>query len=63
VEDIKTSQALLDRLRAAAHRQAAPADVEKQMVSYIMGFVKDTSNVTESRIREVLARQKGLTPD
>jgi len=60
MDDLKTSPELLERLKVAARRQPEPGEIERQRVSYIMGAVKDPTNVTESRIRDVLAKQEGV---
>jgi len=56
---LKTSSELLDLLAAAARRKPTSDEIERQRVSFIMSTVKENSDVTVSRIKEVLADQDG----
>jgi hypothetical protein len=57
--NLMTSQELLDKLQSAAKSAVSAEQVRKQRVSFIMGALKDTSNVTRERVSEILAKQDG----
>jgi hypothetical protein len=59
VTELKTPQSLLDALRKAAEQSQSEDDVKQQRVSFIMGSLSESSDVTHARVREVLARQEG----
>jgi hypothetical protein len=59
MENLHTSQELLDRMRAASKRIPSEQDIREQMVSFILGAVNSDNNITQERIEEVLARHEG----
>jgi len=57
---LKTSETLLRALRDASKYVPTADELQKQRVSFIMGSLKEESNVTRSRVQEVLDEQEGL---
>ena len=57
--DLRTSPSLLRGLQMAAQRKPTAEEVQKQRLSFIMSAVNESGEVTESRIKEVLAEQEG----
>ncbi len=57
--EIKTDESLLKRLKAAAQRPMTEQQVKEQRVSFILGMVGESSNVTREKVESVLARQEG----
>ena len=57
--ELKTRESLLSALKWATAHPPTPEELGKQRESFIMGSLKESSGVTRSRIREVLARQEG----
>jgi hypothetical protein len=59
VTELKTKESLLSALRQAAAQTPTPEELHRQRVSFIMGALKHTSDVTRARVEEVLAQQEG----
>ncbi len=57
--NLKTPKSLLDALRDAAGHELTPEEIDQQRVSFIVGSLKETNNVTRARVQEVLAQQEG----
>jgi hypothetical protein len=57
--DIKTDEALLKALEAAARKQPSASEIEKQRVSFIMGSLSDKNTVTRARVTQILAAHEG----
>ncbi len=57
--ELRTNEALINRLKIAAARELTAEEVSKQRISYIMGTLKDESTVTRSKIKEILAEHEG----
>lgn len=60
-KDLKTDQALLQRLEAAAHRHVGREELHRQRVSFIYGNLPKESTITRHQIEERLARIEGAT--
>lgn len=58
--NLKTKPKLLRELQSAVRRGSTAEDVQRQRISFIMSAVNKKGNVTESRIKEVLAAQEGV---
>ena len=56
-DSLKTAPALLNAIEVVANRTPEPGDVDRQRVSFIFSAVKDTENLTDARIKEVLSNQ------
>ena len=56
---LKTKDSLLRALREASSQPASAEELHKQRVSFIMGSLKKSSNVTRERVESVLAEQEG----
>ncbi len=59
MKQLKTKKALLAALEKAATRQLTADELYEQRVSYIMGSLKNSSNVTRAKVKEVLDAQQG----
>jgi len=57
--DLKTNPALLKALKEASTVAPSAEEISKQRVSFIMGVLKGTSDVSRDRVKEVLAEQEG----
>ncbi len=57
--ELRTDQALINRLTNAAAGELTSEEVNKQRISYILGTLKDESTVTRAKIRDVLADHEG----
>lgn len=57
--ELKTSDALLRKLREATARTLTAEELRKQRVSYIMSMMKDMSGMTRERVQRILAEQEG----
>jgi len=57
--NLRTDDALLRKLEAAASKTLSADELRKQRISFIMGTLKDNSTVTRAKITEVLAVQEG----
>lgn len=58
-DNLKTSESLLEALRRATTRSPSADEIETQRVSFIMGSLSETNNVTRARVKEILAQQEG----
>jgi hypothetical protein len=59
MHQLRTDEALLRGLKAAAGRKLSADEKHRQRVSYIMGMVKLDSGITRARVEEILAEQDG----
>jgi hypothetical protein len=57
--ETKTSEALLNALRNAAAHKPTAEELNRQRVSYIMGFLDSKSAVTRAEVEAVLAEHEG----
>lgn len=60
--DIKTDQALLNRLVEAAQHIVGREELRRQRVSFIYGNLPTDSTITRHQIEEALARIEGTEP-
>ena len=58
--EIKTDEKLLQALKRAAGHKPTAAELKEQRVSFIFGSMKNSSNVTRSRIAELLKEHDGV---
>lgn len=56
---LKTDEALLKAIRAAAVSKMSEAELREQRISFILGTLKEESGVTREKVIQVLARQNG----
>lgn len=56
---LKTDQALLERLRAAASHKMSREEVMRQRLSFVYGNMPIDSEMTRPQVREALARLEG----
>lgn len=56
---LKTRETLLSKLKQAADRKLSADELYKQRVSFIMGSLSSTSNVTRAQVKEVLEDFEG----
>jgi hypothetical protein len=59
VTNLKTNEPLLKALKKAAARVHTAEELHKQRVSFILGLLKSSSEVTRDRVEEVLTEQEG----
>jgi hypothetical protein len=57
--ELKTKRSLLDALKRASTNSPTADELHKQRVSFIIGSLKETSNVTRARVEQVLSEQEG----
>lgn len=58
--DLKTDAALLMALEKSSTRKQTADEIREQRVSFIYGAINNKTDVTRSRIQEVLAEQQGI---
>jgi len=58
-KQLKTDEALLKALRAAAVHKMTAAEIREQKISFILGSLKSESGVTREKVIEALAKQHG----
>jgi hypothetical protein len=58
-QNLKTDASLLLALKKSAEHTPTSAEIEEQRVSFIMGALKTTNNITRSEVQEILAQQGG----
>ena len=56
---LATSQALLDRLSAAAKRSLSEKEIRAQKISFIMSAVDDDSTITKAQVEKVMREFEG----
>lgn len=59
MDALTTKASLLSALTEAARTKPSADELQKQRISFIMSAVKENDDMTESRIKEVLAEQEG----
>ena len=57
--DLKTNRKLLDDLKTAGNRHLSPEEIGRQRVSFIMGTLKMSSDVTRERVAQIVAQDEG----
>lgn len=57
--EVKTEESLLNALKRATEKTPSAEEIHNQRVSFIMGTVKEHSDVTRDKVEEILARQEG----
>ena len=57
--ELKTSESLLSALRKSATHKPTAKELEEQRVSFIMGSLNRSSEITRARVQQVLAQQEG----
>lgn len=58
--DLKTDDHLLQMLKKSAAHRPNSDELQKQRVSFVYGLMNNSSEMTKSRIQEVLAEHDGL---
>jgi hypothetical protein len=58
-EHLKTDPSLLEALRRAVDRTQTSEEIEMQRLSFVMGSLKTTNEITRAQVQEILAQQKG----
>lgn len=56
---IKTESRLIDALREAVQKEPTRAEIEKQRVSYVYGFMGHTSTMTRAEVERLVEKQEG----
>lgn len=56
---LKTNEALLRALEAAASGKLTADELHEQRVSFVMGSLKSTSGVTRAQVENVISEQEG----
>jgi hypothetical protein len=57
--ELKTDPALLIALKHALALPQTPEEIEQQRLSFIMGSLKSTNEITRAQVQEILAQQEG----
>ncbi|KXJ56108.1 MAG: hypothetical protein AXW12_08715 [Thalassospira sp. Nap_22] len=57
--ELKTNQALLDKLQRLSSKSLTQEMLEKQRSSFVYGVLSSENNMTKQEVREVIARQSG----
>jgi hypothetical protein len=57
--DLKTDEALLNRLHKATVQSATKEELHKQRVSFVYGNLPDDSTITKQQVEAALARIEG----
>ena len=60
MDELKTRASLLAALHEASSQPMTADEVKQQRVSFVMGMLKEDSNVTRARVEEILAQQEGV---
>lgn len=63
MDNLHTSQSLLEALERAARRKLTPQEVNEQRVSFIASAVKPSETLTKARISEILREQEGIAAE
>jgi len=58
-QNLKTDPSLLIALKRSAEHSPTATEVEEQRLSFIMGALKTTNNITRAEVQEILAQQGG----
>jgi hypothetical protein len=58
---LKTSEKLLDAVRAASRRKMTSDEILEQRVSFVYGSMDAASAVTRDRVRQMILDQEGAT--
>lgn len=56
---IKTNDSLLNDIKTAAQQEVTRADIEKQRISYVYGFMGHESTITRSEVKRLMEKQEG----
>ncbi|MGC1687661.1 MAG: hypothetical protein WA734_18685 [Candidatus Acidiferrales bacterium] len=57
--ELKTDPQLLAALKRALTLPQSPEDIEQQRLSFIMGSLKHTNEITRAEVQDILAQQEG----
>ncbi|UGY00124.1 hypothetical protein [Bradyrhizobium quebecense] len=57
--ELKTDPELLAALKRALALPQTPEEVKQQRLSFIMGSLKSTNEITRAEVQEILAQQEG----
>ena len=58
-EDLKTNAALLEALKRASVRGPTAEEIAKQRLSFVMGSLKTTNEITRAEVQQILNQQEG----
>ncbi|GMP11666.1 hypothetical protein [Bradyrhizobium sp. TM239] len=59
MSELKTDPELLAALKRAVGLPQPPEEVEQQRLSFVMGSLKASNEITRAEVGEILAQQKG----
>jgi hypothetical protein len=59
MENLKTSDDLLEKLRRATRVELSEDAIRRQRVSYVFGAINSSDDVTKEKVEEILARHEG----
>lgn len=57
--ELKTDPELLAALKRALSLPQSPEEVQQQRLSFIMGSLKTTNEITRAEVKQILAQQEG----
>jgi len=57
--ELKTNAALLEALKRASARGPSADEIDKQRLSFVMGSLKATNQITRSEVQQILNQHEG----
>ena len=57
--ELKTDPAVLAALRRVTMRNPSAEQIEQQRLSFVMGVLPESNDMTREQVREVLDKQRG----
>jgi hypothetical protein len=58
-QELKTDPKLLAALQRALGTPQTPEEIDQQRLSFVMGSLKSTNQITRAQVQEILAQQEG----
>lgn len=59
LNELKTDPSLLEALKRSAGHKPTAAEIEEQRLSFVMGALKTSNNITRAEVQDILAQQGG----
>ena len=59
--ELKTEAALLTALNSSSKRPLSALEIQRQRVSFVMGTLKMTSDMTREQVQHIVAMEAGKT--
>jgi hypothetical protein len=58
-EELKTNASLLEALKRASARGPSADEIEQQRLSFVMGSLKTTNQITRAEVQKILNQHEG----